>query len=359
MAQRRKQRQTTTYRFDDLALWKTKLPSAKHAVLPPQNNRPNPLVAKAVVYVSVFSEGAVCALERKSGQLLWRKEMPKYGGSAVHLAQGKLFAKTPNTLFALEPESGKTIWSFCPYGESGESIYSDPTVSGNRLFIGDRRGYLHCLDTRTGQTLWRTLTNTEKNDDVNTTPVVVSGLVVVGTNANMAAAYDASTGREVWKRKINGPSTFGPLLFHDLLVVLTSSVYLLTPTDGKIVRRFSWKGDGVREADCTQREVVCMLRGNWPPNGQCRLVGLNERGIRFTDTSSTAVAFVRCVDKTKLIYISHLQGIDVRRQVGGGLACQIELGNVSSGIGPVDVKDGAIYALTGDGWVYALKHPAI
>jgi len=188
---------------------------------------------------------------------------------------------------------------------------------------------------------------------------VVSGLVIVGTNANMAAAYDVSTGQEAWKRKINGPSVVGPLFFRDLLVVLTSSVYLLNPADGKIVRRFSWKGDGVREADCAQREVVCMLRGNWPPNGQCRLVGLNERGVCFTDISSTYVAFVRCIDKTKLIYISHLQGIDVRRQSGGGLACQIELGNVSSGVGLVDVKDGAIYALTGDGWVYALNHPAI
>jgi hypothetical protein len=37
-----------SYRFDDLALWKTKLPSAKHSVLPPQNNRPNPLVTRAV-----------------------------------------------------------------------------------------------------------------------------------------------------------------------------------------------------------------------------------------------------------------------------------------------------------------------
>ena len=183
--------------------------------------------------------------------------------------------------------------------------------------------------------------------------------MIVGTNANMVAAYDVSAGREVWKRKINGPSTFGPLLFRDLLVVLTNSVYLLTPRDGKIVRRFSWKGDGVKEADCTQREVVCMLRGSWPPNGQSKLVGLNERGIRFADKSSNYVAFVRCIDKTKLIYISHLQGIDVRRQSGGGLACQIELGNVSSGIGPVDVKNGAIYALTGDGSVWALKHPAV
>jgi outer membrane protein assembly factor BamB len=90
-------------------------------------------------------------------------------------SDGRLFAKTANTLFALEPGTGETIWSFCPYGDSGESIYSDPTIAGNRLFIGDRRGYLGLPGSRTGLPHWKTLTNTAKNDDVNSTPIVSNG----------------------------------------------------------------------------------------------------------------------------------------------------------------------------------------
>jgi outer membrane protein assembly factor BamB len=358
MAQAQK-KQTPVYKFDDLVLWKTRLPNAKHAVLPPQNNRPNPFVTKEVVYASVFSEGAICALERRSGKLLWRKEIPKFGGSAVYLAHGKLFAKTANTLFALEPETGKTIWSFCPYGEGGETIYSDPAVAGHRVFIGDRQGYLHCLDSQTGRMNWQRLTNKAKNDDVNSTPVVVKNLVVVGTNAKVALAYDVRSGQEVWKRGLNGPSGFGPLLFRGQLVFLTDSVYFVKPTTGKVVRRFSWRKDQVHEADCTKTQVVCMLRGQWPPDGQSRLVAVDERRIRFTQVSNTYVAFVRCLASTKLIYVSHLQGIDMRRQEGGGLACQLSLGDVSSGIGLVDVLDWTIYALTGDGWVYAMRHPPV
>jgi hypothetical protein len=60
-----------------------------------------------------------------------------------------------------------------------------------------------------------------------------------------------------------------------------------------------------------------------------------------------------------LIYVSHLQGIDVRRQAKGTLVCKIEEKSGSSGIGLVDVKGNTIYALVADGHVYALRHPAV
>jgi outer membrane protein assembly factor BamB len=348
-----------SYRFDEIAVWRTKLPKAEHAVLPPTNNRPNPLVTESMVYASVFSPGAICALERKTGKLVWRREVPKFGGSAVHFAQGKLFATTANTLYALEPDTGKTIWSFCPYGESGESIYSAPAIHRNSLFIGDRRGYLHCLNSRTGTTAWKQRTNRAKNCDMNSTPVVVNELVIVGTNAKMAAAYDARTGKRVWARRLDGPSVFGPLLCRGLLAVFTHSTYLLRPEEGEVVRRFTWKGDGVSHAESTPRGVVVILRGSWPSVGHVRLIGLDESGIRFTETCSAFVAFLRYAAETGMIYVSHLEGIDVRRPESGVLACKIERKNGRAGNGPADVKRNTIYVLTSDGYIYALRHPGI
>jgi outer membrane protein assembly factor BamB len=351
--------QKADYSFEELAVWRTKLPKAKHAVLPPHTNRPNPLIHKGRLYVSVFSSGAVCALDAKNGRMLWRRELPSLGSDSVHLAEGKLFAKTATTLYALEPRTGATVWSFCPYGESGEMIYSHPALHGNSLFIGDRCGCLHCLDCQTGKTKWKVLTNTEKNSDVNSTPVVTKGLVIVATNANMVAAYAEKSGKRVWVRKVDGPSSFGPLLFGRLLAVVTDSVYLLKPDTGEIIRKFSWKGDAVSRADCTQRNVVCILRGSWPPDGTAKLIGLDESGIHFKVSSTAYVAFVRYAKETKLIYVSHLGGIDVRRQSRGVLAFTIRRSKVSSGISQVDVATNRIYVLTGDGYVYALRHPSV
>jgi hypothetical protein len=350
---------TVSYSFDELTIWRTKLPQAQHAVVPPSNNRPNPLVTDTMAYVSVFSPGAVCALERQTGEIVWHREIPKFGDSAVHLAQGQLFAKTANTLFALEPETGKTIWSFCPYGDSGESIYSAPTLYRNSVFIGDRRGYLHCLDSRTGHTCWKQRTNRAKNDDLNSTPVVSKGLVMVATNAKMAAAYDAKTGERVWVRKLDGPSHFGPLLFRSLLGVVTDSIYLLSPESGKVVRRFSWKGDGVSQAECTRTNIIAILRGDSPSDGNVTFVGLNENGIHFTGPCKAFVAFLHYASETNLIYISHLEGIDLRCPETGVMVGRIERRSVPAGNSPVDVKQNTIHVLTMDGYVYALRHPAV
>jgi outer membrane protein assembly factor BamB len=356
-------RQTTRvgagYRFDELVIWRTRLPQVKHAVLPPSNNRPNPLVTDNVVYVSVFSPGAICALDRKTGKLLWRREILKFAGSAVHLARGRLFAKTANTLYVLEPKTGKTIWSFCPYGDSGESIYSAPTIHRDSVFVGDRSGYLHCLDFRTGETRWKQRTSKTKNCDVNSTPVVVKRLVIVGTNAKMAAGYDTKTGKRVWVRRLDGPSVFGSLLYQNLLAVVTDSIYLLKPESGKVVRKFSWTPDGVTVAECTRGDIIAILRGSPPTDGTVRLVGLSERGIQFTEHCRSFVAFLHYAPERKLIYVSHLKGIDIRRAENGLLACQIQRENREAVNGPVDVRRNTIYVLTGDGYVYALRHPSV
>jgi outer membrane protein assembly factor BamB len=350
---------TVSYSFDELAIRRTKLPQAQHAVNPPTNDRPNPLVTEAMIYVSVFSPGAVHALERNTGKIVWSREIPKFGGSAAHLAKGRLFVQTANTVHALEPETGKPIWSFCPYGDSGESIYSSPTIYGDSVFIGDRRGYLHCLECRTGNTRWKQRTNKAKNCSLNSTPLVAKGLIIVGTNANMAAAYEPRTGKRVWVRKLDGPSGNGPLICGELVALVTDSIYFLKPESGKLVSRFSWKDDGVTSAATTHKGIVANLRGSWPPKGNVRLVGLNKAKVYFTSDHTAFVAFLRYADATKLIYVSHLEGIDVIRPENGSTACKIENKSRPLGNGPVDVKQNTIYVLTNDGHVYALRHPTL
>lgn len=366
--------QPTTLDFQDLAIWRTKLPDVNFAVLPPSNNRPNPLATQERLYISVFSPGAICALERETGKLMWRRELPRLANSSVQSYEDKLFANTAQALFALHPDSGERLWSFCPYGNNGEFIYSSPSLHDKRVYIGDRKGFLHCLDAESGETIWRRPTSRAGNN-VNSTPVVVDGLVIVSTNAKTAIAYDALSGKLAWTQKLDAPSIFGPIVHQDSVLVVSHSLYVLNPRTGKIRRRFSWEGETVQHADSTQLGIVLTFMPKASTTKRPAekasaegvaalhphyetLVFISRSGRQRTRKILASCAALRYVQATGFVYVSHLQGIDVLRPVTGTLLWQLTLNDDSrGGVALVDVKDNEIYTLTGNGSVYALRHP--
>jgi outer membrane protein assembly factor BamB len=362
-----------TLSFEELTVWKTKLPDVQFAVLPPSNTRPNPLAAADRLYVSVFAPGAVCALERESGKLIWHREIAKYGGASVYLHGGKLFAKTEKTLFALSPDSGERLWSFCPYGGDGESMYSSPSARENRIYIGDRLGYLHCLDVDSGKTIWRRHTNRAHNRDVNSTPLLMHGLVIVPINAKMVVAFEEASGKLVWKQRLDGPSHFGPLVHQGSVLVPASSLYLLDPKTGKVRRRFSWGSRRLQQVESTPRSIVLTF---WPESyadlasGKAKVeqvrgsttdraivILIAKSGVQRTEPLAESCPSFRYTSATRLLYLSHTRGIDLFRH--GVPACQLKTSqDARNGFGLVDVKGGKIYALSGAGTVYSLRHPA-
>lgn len=364
-----------TFDFKDLTVWKTKLPDAKFAVLPPSNNRPNPLATQDRLFISVFSPGAICALERESGKLIWRREMPKFANASVYSHETKLLAGTSTTLFALRQDSGDVLWSFCPYGDSGEFIYSSPSIFDNRVYLGDRKGFLHCLDAESGKPIWRRRTNKARNGDVNSTPVVMNGLVIVSTNAENAVAFDALSGRLMWNQKLDGPSVFGPVIHQDSILTVADSLYLLNPRTGKVRRRFAWEKEKVQQVDCSPQSIVLSFQPKLsnlrlpPDKAEAeKMAALQPESMTLTLIGKSGAQRIKKIDaycptfryvpQTRLIYLSHLDGVDVLRPVTGALLWQLKKNeDTQGGIALVDVRESKIYVLTGDGGVYALQHP--
>src|SRR5260370_16703305 len=90
-----------SYNINDLAIWRTKLPKVQHALLPASNNRPNPAVSDERLFVSVLSPGAVCALQRRTGRILWRRAIPGLCADPVFLHKENVFSRDFNILFRL------------------------------------------------------------------------------------------------------------------------------------------------------------------------------------------------------------------------------------------------------------------
>lgn len=370
-----KGKQPRTLSFRELAVWKTELPDVKLGVLPPSNNRPNPLASQDTLYASVFAPGAICAVDRDGGKLLWRTKLSKYANASVYLHGGRLFAGSPNTLLALRPDSGKTIWSFSPYGHDRESIYSSPAAYENRVYIGDRMGWLHCLDAVDGKTIWKTHTNKARNSDVNSTPVVMHGLAIVSTNARTAVAYDALSGKLAWKQQLDSPSIFGPLVHQDSVLAVANSLYVLNPRTGRVRRRLSWGDLRVEQADSTPQSIVLMfspkpsLTKLPPTKAEAEKIAARESetrpmiyiarsGVQRTKSVDGFCHRFRYAPATRLVYLSHLHGVDVFRPTTGTLLCRLHLeDDTHGGVSSVDVMEDKIYVLTGGGCIYALRHP--
>jgi outer membrane protein assembly factor BamB len=124
-----------------------------------------------------------------------------------------------------------------------ESIYSQPVVDGERLFIGDRRGYLHCLDTSSGEAIWRTQTAPDHSANVNATALIHGDLVLTANNEGNCLALDKASGKIVWQHALDGASTNEVQMFQNRVLVRTRhSIFGIDPESGQEVWRETWPG---------------------------------------------------------------------------------------------------------------------
>ncbi len=87
-------------------------------------------------------------------------------------------------------------------------------------------------------------------------------------------------------------------------------------------------------------------------------MAVNRIKIQFSTVHHCWLRFIRYAAETKLIYISHLEGVYICDAEDGRLICNIRLGEKRpEGVALVDAKKRIIYALTGTGRVFALRHP--
>jgi len=363
-----------THNIASLAIWHRKLRSVEFAVRAPATSQPNPLVVDSLVVASIWSPGAVVAVERQTGRTVWRHPLPPLAHDAVYFADGRLYAHNLHRLHAVEPSSGRTLWTWRPAGTDEEYFHASPVVARDRLFIGDQVGRFWCLDSQTGEALW----NQEPAPDsgpVNSTAIVVGGLAVVTTNNGFAVAYDVRKGQEAWRQRLDGPASSELLRFKGFIAVRTFwSVYLLDPKSGEIVSRQHWRGRYLRHLVASRNTLLvtnqrahgdmsmgppAVLRASLAAEPNRLMVGLTEDGELFKQPCPPRLLGLRWSSETGLVYESRADGLGILDPATGErLHDLIEPGSWNSVYcGPVDVRDGIIYMLGLRGNLQALQHP--
>jgi quinohemoprotein ethanol dehydrogenase len=149
----------------------------------------------------------------------------KYSGETQPLVHGDtIYLSTgASDVFALDVESGKTIWQYkgnlddgintvcCGWTSRGVAIGDD------RVYLGKLDGNLVALDAGSGKEVWSAAVGDwRKGETITSAPLYYDGLVVTGISGgefgvrSRVTAYDADTGKLVWRfYTIPGPGQTG------------------------------------------------------------------------------------------------------------------------------------------------------
>jgi hypothetical protein len=76
---------------EDIVLWRRRLRGVEFAVRSPETSRPNPLAADSLLFASIWSPGAICALDRTTGRAVWRRPAGRFAYDSVCLVDGILY----------------------------------------------------------------------------------------------------------------------------------------------------------------------------------------------------------------------------------------------------------------------------
>jgi len=189
--------------------------------------------------------GTLWALDRETGETVWQfktsasiistpacEDLSSTDGSQETI----WFGSTDGRLYALESDSGKTIWDF----DAKAGIYSSPAVKNGKVFFGSVDGKLYALDQRDGSLKWTFRTE----GDIYSSPAAADSLVYIGSNDYCMYAVRQESGEMVWKFKTGGLIHSSPIAIGDKLFFgsYDGNFYVLDRFTGKLLWKYQTEG---------------------------------------------------------------------------------------------------------------------
>ena len=99
----------------------------------------------------VAYRGSIAAIDMRSGNLLWNRELSSYAGLDVDARQVYVSDET-DAVLALDRRNGGTLWK---QAEMTGRRLSAPVATDQHVVVGDFEGYLHWLSKDSGQIVGR------------------------------------------------------------------------------------------------------------------------------------------------------------------------------------------------------------
>jgi len=195
-----------------------------------------PVVDGGKVYAG-SSDGKMRARDAATGGLIWERTIGQsgYGHAIPAVVDDVLFTTFVfpwPKVFALDTETGATLWSIGDTCPACPALWNTTVVTGDRLFTGTSQDKIIALNIADGSTAWLS----DVYDRSTHGAAVSDGLVVFGTEDGRVIALDESTGALVWSRTLDDGVFSVPLIAQGKVFAATRSgnMYALNRTNGQI-----------------------------------------------------------------------------------------------------------------------------
>lgn len=166
----------------------------------------SPVISNGEILVG-SKDGCLYNINELTGKVNWTfitegivRSTPAVAASTVY------FGDIEGNLYAVNLKTGKQAWKFLTtghgldnikFGFDRRAIIASPVVSGNKLIVGSRDGFLYAVDKNTGKEIWR------MNHEVSwviSTVAIKDTFVVTGTSdGRFIQAVNLNTGKQIWK----------------------------------------------------------------------------------------------------------------------------------------------------------------
>lgn len=186
--------------------------------------------------------GTLAALDPASGKQLWSKFLSAPFRNSPTAVDGKVFAvNTESQLFCLSGDDGKELWNSRGLPETAVMLSNvSPAALGNLLVVPYPSGELAAFDIKTGQPRWtESLTKAAVGSAIKTIgdsarPVIDGNMVFAVSQAGRMIATAKDSGERLWSRDISASQT--PWVAGDSVFVvdLSGKLMALTRKDGKV-----------------------------------------------------------------------------------------------------------------------------
>jgi outer membrane protein assembly factor BamB len=187
------------------------------------------------------ADGEVIAFAAGFGKIRWRKTIGPSETSPLLIGDRLYVGDWRGWVWALDARSGRTLWRY----RTGGALKGGVASAGGRLYVGSYDGHVYCLSAR-GKLIWRASAQPRLygKGRFYSTPALAHERVYIGSTDGKVYSFGAETGKLRWSRSTGGYVYASPAVWNDLVLAgsYSNRLYALDAATGEI--RWSFDAHG-------------------------------------------------------------------------------------------------------------------